>query len=84
MLDTLEIESGRLFPIFRNALPNFVHYAEMTASLPVTCKDGFFKEGFRHSVSFALTQFLGELASAVIETLTDQGFRMRHSEFGQR
>ena len=63
MLDTLEIESGRLFPIFRNALPNFIHYAEMTASLPITCKDGFFKEAFRHSVSFLFTLLL-EVAEA--------------------
>src|SRR4029077_5489210 len=83
MFDTLEIESGRLFPIFRNAPPTFIHVAQITARGPITCKDGFFKEAFRHSVSFALTQ-LSELAGAVIVALTYDRFRIRHSEFGQR
>src|SRR5438309_2195659 len=83
VLDALEIESRRLFPIFRNALADFVHYPEMTTRGPIACLNGVFKENLRHPVSLLLTQ-VSELARTVVVALTDQSFRMGHAQLGQR
>ena len=82
MLDALQIESRRLFPIFRDALANFVHHPEMTAGGPVACLNGIFKEDLRHSVSLRLRQ-LSELTRTVVVALTDQSFSMGHAQLGQ-